>query len=102
MAAMALLASEFPVNFRHGQTGALRSAGAPTRELAAHGTDRPARTFVLPEPLSRMVAPIRRGYGKSQQDAAPLFSYRLTVLAVGRSTSQRMVPFSMRTRSCIE
>ncbi|MGB8525313.1 MAG: hypothetical protein WCD75_00415, partial [Rhodoplanes sp.] len=38
-------------------TGRVAEAASYKHELTAHRTRRPARTFVLPAPLSRMVAP---------------------------------------------
>ncbi|RWK56157.1 MAG: hypothetical protein EOR49_35130 [Mesorhizobium sp.] len=41
---------------------------------------RPARTFVLPVPLSRMVAPYAAHRKKRSRTSAPRISYRLAVI----------------------
>jgi len=46
-----------------GATGRVAEAASYKRELAAHRIHRPARTFVLPVPLSRMLA----AYATSQR-----------------------------------
>ena len=61
------------------QPGELQRRPANKRELAAHRTDRPARTFVLPVPLSRMVAPYAAINPTAAGTAAPTSSYRLTI-----------------------